>query len=413
MDSEDRNKQDAGSEQSDSDGQQSDASSGTDAQGAGPSDGGESSGSGSDTSFYDDPYHDESDHLYDDPHADPPDASASDQEGEEPSAAADAGSAPPPPPTDDGDDGDGDGDGDEEEEGMARMSFLEHLEELRTRILRALGGLLVVYLGCLAFANDLLRLAIEPFRGAARAIAGPGGEMIQMINTRPLEQFQVQYIKVPLLAAVFLGAPWLTYQAWQFIAPGLYRKEKRWAVPFIFTTAVLFILGGVFCYFVALRVTLQFLLTVTEEVEPYISVSDYLNTFIILEIGLGLVFQLPVLIFFFTLLRLTTPRFLLRNVRYAVLVMFIIAAIITPTGDPLTMTLFAGPMILLYFVGIGASWLLVLRREGRRLPWLRIGLSVLAFFGLIAAIIAYMHFAHGYGLMPEFPWFGPASPPGQ
>ena len=413
MDSEDRNKQDAGSEQADSDGQQSDASSGTDAQGAGPSDGGESSGSGSDTSFYDDPYHDESDHLYDDPHADPPDASASDQEGEEPSAAADSGSAPPPPPTDDGDDGDGDDDDDEEDEGMARMSFLEHLEELRTRILRALGGLLVVYLGCLAFANDLLRLAIEPFRGAARAIAGPGGEMIQMINTRPLEQFQVQYIKVPLLAAVFLGAPWLTYQAWQFIAPGLYRKEKRWAVPFIFTTAVLFILGGVFCYFVALRVTLQFLLTVTEEVEPYISVSDYLNTFIILEIGLGLVFQLPVLIFFFTLLRLTTPRFLLRNVRYAVLVMFIIAAIITPTGDPLTMTLFAGPMILLYFVGIGASWLLVLRREGRRLPWLRIGLSVLAFFGLIAAIVAYMHFAHGYGLMPEFPWFGPASPPGQ
>lgn len=413
MDSEDRNKQDAGSEPAGSDGQQPESGSGADAQGSDHSDGGESSGSSSDTSFYDDPYHDESDHLYDDPHADPPDAAADDQEGEEPSATADAGTAPPPPPTDDGDNGDDDDDGDEEEEGMARMSFLEHLEELRTRILRALGGLLVVYLFCLAFANDLLRLAIEPFRGAARAIAGPGGEMIQMINTRPLEQFQVQYIKVPLLAAVFLGAPWLTYQAWQFIAPGLYRKEKRWAVPFICTTAVLFVLGGVFCYFVALRVTLQFLLTVTEEVEPYISVSDYLNTFIILEIGLGLVFQLPVLIFFFTLLRLTTPRFLLRNVRYAVLVMFIIAAIITPTGDPLTMTLFAGPMILLYFVGIGASWLLVLRREGRRLPWLRIGLSVLAFFGLIAAIIAYMHFAHGYGLTPDFPWFGPADPPGQ
>ena len=411
MDSEERNTQDSGSETTGSEGQQSEGSSGSDAQGSGHSDSGEPSNSGSDTSFYDDPYHDESDHLYDDPHAEPPAAAEGGEEGDEPSAASNAGPAPPPPPTDNGD-GDGDDD-DDDEEGMARMSFLEHLEELRTRILRALGGLLVVYLFCLAFANDLLRLAIEPFRGAARAIAGPGGEMIQMINTRPLEQFQVQYIKVPLLAAVFLGAPWLTYQAWQFIAPGLYRKEKRWALPFIFTTAILFILGGVFCYFVALRVTLQFLLTVTEEVEPYISVSDYLNTFIILEIGLGLVFQLPVLIFFFTLLRLTTPRFLLRNVRYAVLVMFIVAAIITPTGDPLTMTLFAGPMILLYFVGIGASWLLVLRREGRRLPWLRIGLSVLAFFGLIAAIIAYMHFAHGYGLIPEFPWFGQTGPPGE
>ncbi|MDE0107026.1 MAG: twin-arginine translocase subunit TatC [Bryobacterales bacterium] len=409
MDSEDRNKQDAGPESTDSDGQQSEGGSGADAQGPGHSGAGESSDSGSDTSFYDDPYHDESDHLYDDPHADPPDSAAGDEDGQEPPATGDSGTPPPPPPSDEGDEDEDD----EEEDGMARMSFLEHLEELRTRILRALGGLLVVYLFCLAFANDLLRLAIEPFRGAARAIAGPGGEMIQMINTRPLEQFQVQYIKVPLLAAVFLGAPWLTYQAWQFIAPGLYRKEKRWAVPFIFTTAVLFVLGGVFCYFVALRVTLQFLLTVTEEVEPYISVSDYLNTFIILEIGLGLVFQLPVLIFFFTLLRLTTPRFLLRNVRYAVLVMFIVAAIITPTGDPITMTLFAGPMILLYFVGIGASWLLVLRREGRRLPWLRIGLSVLAFFALIAAIIAYMHFAHDYGLTPDFPWFGPTGPPEQ
>ncbi|MYG02240.1 MAG: twin-arginine translocase subunit TatC [Acidobacteriia bacterium] len=413
MDSEDRNKEDAGSEPTGSDGRQSEASSGTDAQGSGHSDGGESSGSNSDTSFYDDPYHDESDHLYDDPHADPPDAAAGDEEGGEPSAASNADTAPPPPPTDDGDDGDDDDDDDGEEEGMARMSFLEHLEELRTRILRALGGLLVVYLGCLALAHDLLRLAIEPFRGAARAIVGPDGQMIQLINIKPTEQFYVQYFKVPLLAAVFIGAPWLAYQAWQFIAPGLYKKEKRWATPFIFTTGGLFILGGLFCYFIALPVTLQFLLTVTDEVEPYISVSDYLNTFIILEIGLGLVFQLPVLIFFFTLLRLTTPRFLLRNVRYAVLIMFVIAAIITPTGDPLTMTLFAGPMILLYFVGIGASWLLVLRREGRRLPWLRIGLSVLAFFTMIAAIIAYMHFAHGYGLIPDFPWFGPTSPPGQ
>ena len=412
MDSEERKTNGVGPESTASDDQQSDPSTESDTQDSGRGEAADSSREGADSSFYDDPYHDESDHLYDDPHADPPSASSADETEQPPSAAAGSTAPPPPPPSDAGDDGDDEG-SEDDEGNMARMSFLEHLEELRTRILRALGGLLVVYLFCLAFANDLLRLAIEPFRGAARAIVGPDGEMIQMINTRPLEQFQVQYIKVPLLAAVFLGAPWLAYQAWQFIAPGLYKREKRWAVPFIFTTAVLFILGGLFCYFVALRVTLQFLLTVTDEVEPYISVSDYLNTFIILEIGLGLVFQLPVLIFFFTLLRLTTPRFLLRNVRYAVLVMFIIAAIITPTGDPLTMTLFAGPMILLYFVGIGASWLLVLRREGRRLPWLRIGLVVLAFFGLIAAIIAYMHFAHGYGLTSDFPWFGPTSPPPQ
>lgn len=347
------------------------------------------------TSYYDDPYHDESDHIYDDPHA-----SGHAETGSEGGAkpAGSGSSAPPPPPDDEGED---------EEDDMARMSFLEHLDELRTRLLRALGGLVAVYVVCIAFAPDLLAFVLTPFYAAVDAITAPDGTAIKVISTRPLEQFQVQYIKVPLIAAVFIGSPWLMFQAWQFIAPGLYKREKRWAVPFIFTTASLFILGGLFCYFVALRVTLQFLLTVSiGQVEPYISVNEYLNTFIILEIGLGLVFQLPVLIFFFTLLRLTTPRFLLRNVRYAVLIMFVIAAIITPTGDPLTMTLFAGPMILLYFVGIGASWLLVLRRAGRKLPWLRIILALLAFLAIFAGIVLYLYLYRGYGFTSEFPWFG-------
>ncbi len=357
-----------------------------------------------DHSIYDDPYHDESDQLYDDPHATAPDVSApTDAPVTEPGDGSGGGSGPPkeppaPPPADDED---------EYEENMARMSFLEHLEELRTRILRALGGLLVVYLCCLAFAKDLLAFVLTPFYAAVEGITTKSGDPLRIININPLEQFQVIYIKVPLVAAVFLGSPWLMFQAWQFISPGLYKREKKWAVPFIFITASLFILGGAFCYFIALRVTLQFLLTLSlDQIEPYISVSMYLNLFIILEIGLGLIFQLPVLIFFLTLLRLTSPAFLLRNVRYAVLIMFVAAAIITPTGDPLTMTLFAGPMILLYFVGIGASWLLVLRRQGRTLPWFRITIVLLVFFAMIAGIIAYMCLYHGYGFGPEFPWFG-------
>ena len=354
-----------------------------------------------DTSFYDDPYHDESDHLYDDPHADPPGTgeAAEDNESSKSDPAGRGGAVPPPPPPTDDDE-------DDDEEDMARMSFLEHLEELRTRILRALYGLLIVYFGCIAFAPDLLTFVLVPFRTAAELVQTPTGEALRIINTKPLEQFSVVYIYVPLLAAVFIGSPWLTYQAWQFIAPGLYRKEKRWALPFILTTATLFVLGGVFCYFVALPTALHFLLTVViDDVVPYIAVGEYLYLFMLLEIGLGLVFQLPVLIFFFTLMRLTSPRFLLRNVKYAVLIMFIVAAIITPTGDPLTMTLFAGPMILLYFVGIGASWLLVLRREGRSLPWLRIFIVLVVFFALIAALILYMHQYHGYGFSAEFPWF--------
>ncbi len=350
---------------------------------------------GSSSTYYDDPYHDESDYESDDSY------SAGEQpaqKSEKPVGGAQPKPAAPPPPVEP--------DEDDEEEGMARMSFMDHLGELRTRILRALMGLFVVYILCLTFAKDLLQFVLVPFYAATESMKGPTGEALRIVNIRPLEQFQVIYIKVPLIAAVFLAAPWLMYQAWRFIAPGLYKRERHWAAPFIFSTAALFILGGAFCYFVALRVTLQFLLTIgIDQIEPYISVSEYLDTFIILELGLAIVFQLPVLIFFFTLMRLTTPRFLLRNVRYAILIMFIIAAIITPTGDPFTMTLFAGPMILLYFIGIGASWLLVLKREDQAIPWLRITLAALAFFGTIFGIVYYMYAKAGYRFVAEFPWF--------
>ncbi len=354
------------------------------------------------SSVYDDPsYYDESDHIYDDPYA--PGHSSQEPAASTANTATSgsSGGSTPPPSTDE----------DDEEDGMVRMSFLEHLAELRTRILRALLGLFIVYLFCLMFAGDLLSLVLEPFHGAVQSIkdaTGPDGIDIKIINTNPLEQFKVMYINVPLVAAVFLGSPWLMFQAWQFIAPGLYKREKHWALPFIFTTSGLFILGGAFCYFIALRFTLQFLLTVTDQVEPYIAVTQYLTTFIILEIGLGLVFQLPVLIFFLTLLRLTTPSFLLRNLRYAVLIMFILAAVITPTGDPITMTIFAGPMILLYFVGIGASWLLVRRREGRKIPWLNLVLTLVVFLGLVAGVVAYLYLQLGYRFTTVFPWFGPA-----
>lgn len=352
----------------------------------------------SSSTYYDDPYSDESDYAAEDAHA----GGEQPTEGSgKPAGGSQSRPEPPPPPKPPVEP-----DEDDEEDGMLRMSFMDHLGELRTRILRALGGLFVVYILCLTFAKDLLQFVLIPFYAATESMTGPTGEALRIVNIRPLEQFQVIYIKVPLVAAVFLAAPWLMYQAWRFIAPGLYKRERRWAAPFIFSTAALFILGGAFCYFVALRVTLQFLLTIgIDQIEPYISVSEYLDTFIILELGLALVFQLPVLIFFFTLMRLTTPRFLLRNVRYAILIMFVIAAIITPTGDPFTMTLFAGPMILLYFVGIGASWLLTLRREGQAIPWFRIVLAVLVFFGAVAGVVYSMYARMGYRFVSEFPWF--------
>ena len=125
-----------------------------------------------------------------------------------------------------------------------------------------------------------------------------------------------------------------------------------------------------------------------------------------IELGLGIVFQMPVLIFFFTLLRIVSPRFLLEHVRYAILGIFILAAVITPTPDVFNMLLFAGPMILLFFVGIGASYILVYHREGKQLPWFRIILvSILILGTIIGGTIYYLQLQHGFRFVPEFPWF--------
>ena len=310
---------------------------------------------------------------------------------------------PPLPPTSDLDDDD------EDEEGMARMSFLEHLEELRGRIIRTFLGLLIAYLACLAFASQLFQAFSAPFNGAAANL--PYDPPLTLTQIEPTTQFYMQYVKLPLLAAVFVAAPWLMYQAWAFISPGLYKRERRWAVPFIFSTAALFILGGVFCYFVALRFALAFLIGLGYEqnVRPMISLQSYYDMFFNLHIGLGLVFQMPVVIFFFTLLRITTPGFLLDNGRYAILIIFIIAAVITPTPDVTTMLTFAAPMVLLFYIGIAASYLIVMKREGRNFPWgkLLIVLGVLAV--LLAGVVALLHYWMGYGLSLSYPWLLPPS----
>ena len=295
---------------------------------------------------------------------------------------------PPPPPADDEDD----------EEEMARMSFLEHLEELRTRIVRVLIGVAVIYLAALSFADVLFAIFKAPFEQSY-----PG---VQLSQLTPTEMFYIQYIKLPLLAAIFLGAPWIMLQVWGFIAPGLYKRERRLAGPFIITTALLFVLGGLFCYFVALPLALGFLLGLSADagVQQVISLTSYYDMFFNLEVGLGVVFQMPVVIFFFTLLRITSPAFLMRNGRYAILLIFVAAAIITPTPDVTTMLTFAAPMILLYYAGIAASYVIVLRRENRKFPWGTVILILLGLLVVVALIGAFMVVELNYQLVPYWPF---------
>jgi sec-independent protein translocase protein TatC len=313
--------------------------------------------------------------------------------------------APPPPPPPPSDEEDGQ---DDEERGMLRMSFMEHLEELRSRLLRAIAGLLVAFVLSIGFCKDLWNVVSEP---AVTALKHLGINPPNLAIIEPMENFNVIYLKLPLLMSLFIGSPWVFYQIWAFISPGLYKREKRWAVPFIVCTAGLFITGGCFAYFVAFRYGLEFLLGIGRDIHvtPVVSISRYFDLFVNVTLGVGLVFEMPVIIFFLTLLRLASPRFLLRHSRYAILAITIIAAIVTPTPDVFNMMLFAVPMVLLYFVGLFASYLLVLKREGRKFPWGKIGLGVLAFV-LVAAgvVVVLVHYDH-FQLIPKWPYLLPPS----
>ena len=342
------------------------------------------------STYYDDPYDDyESDYT------------GPETETKAVTESAAGGSTPPTPPPSEPED-----EFDDDEEGMTRMSFLEHLEELRTRILHSLSGLVVTYGIALVFKTQLFYWMRQPFDRAVENL--PSDLNVQLVAITPIEQFHLLWLKLPIVAAIFLAAPWLGYQAWAFIAPGLYRRERRLAAPFVFTTTVLFLLGGVFGYFVALRFALEFLLGIGQDVDiqPMISVNAYYGMFVSIMLGLGVVFQLPVVIFGLTVLRIASPGFLLNNVRYAILIIFFLAAVITPTPDIFNMILFAAPMILLFFVGIGASYLFVLHREDRGVPWARIiTILVLVVLVILAVVAYYMHSRLGYQFVPDFPWF--------
>lgn len=316
---------------------------------------------------------------------------------EAPVAAATPPPPPAPPASADEDEEDGD------DEGMLRMSFLEHLEELRIRIIRALIGVAIAFALTVMFSDQIWNAVRQP---AAAALQQLGYEP-DLVQLTPVEAFMIIWVKLPVLAALFLAAPWVIYQVWSFIAPGLYKRERRMAAPFILSTAGLFILGGTFAYFVAFRFGLVFLLGIGGKelgVRPMISMTEYVDLFINVILGVSLVFELPVLIFFLTLVRVASPRFLLRHSRYAILLIVIAAAIITPTPDVMNLTIFAAPMVLLYFVGVFASYLLVLSREGKSFPWGKV-LFILAVLSASLAAGGYMAMqVYGYHWIWQWPF---------
>jgi sec-independent protein translocase protein TatC len=308
-----------------------------------------------------------------------------------PPALAQKRTPPPPPPVVDEEE--------DEDEGMLRMSFLEHLEELRSRLISMLVGAGVAFAISMIVAVPLWEIIQRPLRGAVDQFHG------DIVAITPMEQFTIIWMWAPLLLTIYLAAPWILYQVWAFIAPGLYPRERRWAAPFILVTVGLFIAGGTFAYYVALPFGMPFLLGLGAPagVKPMISIESYYSIFVNVILGVSILFELPVVVFFLTLLRVVTPGFLMRNSRYAILAIVILAAIVTPTPDPFNLALFAIPMILLFFLGVFASYLLVLNREGQKFPWKALGIwigSVLALIGVMFGIAL----QYGYKLIPYWPF---------
>ena len=292
----------------------------------------------------------------------------------------------------------------DEDDGMTKMSFMDHLEELRSRLIQSVVGLGVALMVSLIFSNELWLLVSQPAVSALKKI---GVDPPVLVQLSPMDVFQIVWMKLPLLSAIFLASPWILYQVWAFIAPGLYKRERRLAVPFVVSSAGLFISGGLFAYFIAFRYGLEFLLGLGLElnIRPYISVTEYFDMFVDVMLGVGIVFEIPVLLFLLTLVRIVNPAFLVRHSRYAILAIVIIAAVITPTGDVFNLALFATPMIVLFYVGIFASYILVLRREKRSFPWL----IVLRWFSVVALVLALIAALtgkyYGYNFVAHWPFF--------
>jgi len=242
------------------------------------------------------------------------------------------------------------------------MSLLEHLEELRRRIIYALISIAVGFGVAYHFSEQLYRLMERPILQALHN----NGLSEKLVYTNPTEPFNV-YLKIGVIAGLFLASPAVLYQVWMFISPGLYRHEKKYILPFLFFTVALFVGGGFFGYRIVYPAALTFLIDQGKDFQAMITIGEYTDLFLTVIIGLGVVFELPTIIFFLALMGVVNARFLWRQIRYAVLVIFTIAAILTPTTDILNMCIFAGPMIVLYIFSIGIAWFVhPSRRRGRQ-----------------------------------------------
>src|SRR2546430_488456 len=238
-----------------------------------------------------------------------------------------------------------------------KMSFLEHLDELRKRIVRSCLAIAFGVLATFAYINPIFNFILAPTRKAL-----PPG--VKLIYTQPGEAFSL-YITVALIAGAVVAAPYIMYQVWMFIAPGLYSNEKRMAIPFVLVTTIGFVAGALFNHYISFPFMMAFFASFnTPDLAFMPKLEDVFGLYTKMLIGMGLVFQMPTIVYFLARIKLITARFLAKNFKYAFLIIFIVAAVITPTGDMMTQAIFAAPMVGLYLLSIAIAWIVGPKRIG-------------------------------------------------
>ncbi len=229
------------------------------------------------------------------------------------------------------------------------MTFLEHLDELRKRITHAVVALLVGFIVAFAFANYVFNFVYKHLTASI-----PGGKFIY---TDPGEAFFL-WIKVSLVMGVLISSPYIMWQVWLFIAPGLYSKEKKLAIPFVISSSSLFIGGFAFSHYVLFPAAWKFFGSFSNEYMEFMPrIEPVWDMYVKLGLGMGLVFQMPVIMFVLARLGIVTAGFLARNFKYAFLIIFVVAAVITPDGSPANQILVGVPMVGLYIIGIAVAWI--------------------------------------------------------
>jgi len=251
-----------------------------------------------------------------------------------------------------------------EDDTGGRMSFFEHLVELRKRIVSSLIGIGIGAVIGITFSKRIINFITVPMQRALLA-----NHMPPDLYYRHPAGYVSLWINLGIYMGIVIAMPWVLFQIWKFVAPGLYKHERSATAGFIVSSMFLFICGITFGYFIMLPQILNFLVGFANNgpIKPLIDIDDYFNLILIILVGLGVIFELPVLIFILSLFGIVTPKFLLKNFRYAMLLITVAAAVLTPTPDATTMLVFMAPMIVLYFVGVIVSYVVVRRKRARAL----------------------------------------------